>query len=125
MPAGGAGEAEWLANHWATPAIAAGGDQSPMVARGIGGSDFRLGSPAMAYPSYIDTTARWTSMRQIHCAIEHLHRGDWESAITLAGAGEGIAPETDKPHFRQKVNAVSDAIPEIEGEATNANDYIN
>ena len=27
-------------------------------------------------------------MRQIHCAIEHLHRGDYECAITLAGAAE-------------------------------------
>jgi hypothetical protein len=40
-------------------------------------------------------------MRQIHAAIEHLHRGDFECAITLAAAGEGMLPPTDEPHFRK------------------------
>lgn len=39
-------------------------------------------------------------MRQIHAAIEHLQRGDFECAMTLAAAGEGILPPTDEPHFR-------------------------
>jgi hypothetical protein len=65
-------------------------------------------------------------MRQIHCAIEHLHQGDFECAITLAGAAEGILPDTDEAHFRQKVQALSKS-PEIRaaGGATGANDYIN
>lgn len=40
-------------------------------------------------------------MRQIHAAIEHLQRGDFECAMTLAAAGEGILPPTDEPHFRE------------------------
>jgi hypothetical protein len=62
----------------------------------------------------------------MHAAIEHLHRGDYECAITLAGAAEGMLPHTDEPHFRQKVKELS-ASPEIkaEGGATGPNDYIN
>jgi hypothetical protein len=40
-------------------------------------------------------------MRQIHAAIGHLQRGDFECAITLAAAGEGMLPATDEPQFRQ------------------------
>jgi hypothetical protein len=36
-------------------------------------------------------------MRQIHAAIDHLHRGDFECAITLAAAGEGMLPAIDNP----------------------------
>jgi hypothetical protein len=63
-------------------------------------------------------------MRQIHCAIEHLHNGDYECAITLAGAAEGMLPNTDEPTFRQKVKALSKS-PEIQaaGGATGPNDY--
>jgi hypothetical protein len=65
-------------------------------------------------------------MRQIHGAIDHVYRGDYECAITLAGAGEGILPETDKPHFRQKEKELA-KLPEIKaaGGAIGPNDYIN
>jgi hypothetical protein len=74
----------------------------------------------------IDTNVRFASMRQINAAIEHLHQGDWECAITLAGAAEGKLPDTDEPHFRQKVRSLS-MSPEIQlaGGATGPNDYIN
>jgi hypothetical protein len=77
-------------------------------------------------PESIETNVRFASMRQIHAAIDHLHRGDFECAITLAGAAEGMLPNTDEPHFRQKVKALSTS-PEIkaEGGATGPNDYIN
>jgi hypothetical protein len=80
----------------------------------------------VAHPDHISTNVRFASMRQIHAALEHLHRGDYECAITLAGAAEGMLPDTDKPHFRQKVKELS-ASPEIkaEGGATGPNDYIN
>lgn len=80
----------------------------------------------MATPVSIDTHIRLASMRQIHCAIDHLHRGDYECAITLAGAAEGMLPDTWKPHFRQKVKAFS-KLPEIQeaGGATGQNDFIN
>lgn len=84
----------------------------------------------MATPVPVDTNVRLASMRQIHCAIDHLHRGDYECAITLAGAAEGILPETGKPHFRQKVKELSkelSKLPEVQetGGAIGPNDYIN
>lgn len=80
----------------------------------------------MATPVPIDTNIRLASMRQIHCAIDHLHRGDYECAITLAGAAEGILPDTWKPHFRQKLKGFSKSgeIQEAGG-ATGENDFIN
>jgi hypothetical protein len=77
-------------------------------------------------PEYIETNVHFASMRQIHAAIDHLHRGDWECAITLAAAAEGMLPPTDEAHFRKRVNALSSSV-EIreEGGATGANDYIN
>jgi hypothetical protein len=51
----------------------------------------------MANPTQIETTIRVASMRQIHAAIDHLHRGDFECAITLAAAGEGMLPAIDNP----------------------------
>lgn len=63
-------------------------------------------------------------MRQIHEAIQHFHRGDWECAITLAAAGEGMLPDTDKPHFRQKAIALEQQLPKENG-GTRANAYIN
>jgi hypothetical protein len=72
----------------------------------------------------IDTTVHFASMRQINAAIEHLHRGDFECAITLAGASEGMLPEPDKPYFFQKVKALEDALKGAEGE-NRANAHIN
>jgi arginyl-tRNA synthetase len=65
-------------------------------------------------------------MRQIHAAIDHLYNGDFECAMTLAAAGEGILLDTDEPHFRQKVQALSSS-PEIKeaGGATGPNAIIN
>jgi hypothetical protein len=80
----------------------------------------------MGNPPHIETKVQFASMRQIHAAIEHLHRGDVECAITLAGAAEGMLPDTDEPHFRQQVKALS-RLREIKeaGGATGPNDYIN
>jgi hypothetical protein len=52
----------------------------------------------MANPTQIETSIRVASMRQIHAAIDHLHRGDFECAITLAAAGAGMLPAIDNPH---------------------------
>jgi hypothetical protein len=80
----------------------------------------------MATPVSIETDIWLASMRQIHCSVEHLHRGDYECAITLAGAAEGMVPETWKPHFRQKLKAFARS-PKVqeEGGAVGENDYIN
>jgi hypothetical protein len=79
----------------------------------------------MANPESIETIIRLASMRQINAAIDYLHRGDFECAITLAGAGEGMLPQTDNPHFLQKVRALAAALPETEEGAKGPNDYIN
>lgn len=44
---------------------------------------------------FIQTSVRYASMRQIHAAIDHFHRGDFECAATLAAAGCGMLPAID------------------------------
>jgi hypothetical protein len=51
------------------------------------------------------------AQRQIHAAIDHLHKSDYLSAVTLAGAAEGVLPHTDKPHLLPKLKALTDADP--------------
>jgi hypothetical protein len=75
----------------------------------------------MSNPVSIDTTVRYASMRQIHGAIDHLHGGDFECAITLAAAGGGVLPPTDKPHLFQKLIAFANSLPTDE----KVNDIIN
>jgi hypothetical protein len=58
-------------------------------------------------------------MRLVHAAIEHWRRGDFECAITLAGAAERMLPEIDEPRYRElqdiaRVNEISDWL--IHGE---------
>jgi hypothetical protein len=79
----------------------------------------------MGNPKSIDTNTRYASMRQIHAAIEHIKRGDFECAITLAGAAEGMLPDTDEPHFRQKMIALEKAMPEVDKKFKGANNFIN
>jgi hypothetical protein len=77
-------------------------------------------------PVPIETYIRLASMRQIHGAIEHVYRGDYECAITLASAAEGMLLEPDTPYLRQKIKAVANS-EEIKaaGGATGPNDYAN
>ena len=42
----------------------------------------------MGNPPQIETNVEFASMRQIHAAIEHLHRGDFECAIVLTRDAE-------------------------------------
>lgn len=51
------------------------------------------------------------AQRQIHAAIDHLRKSDYLSAVTLAGAAEGVLPHTDKPHLLPKLKALTDADP--------------
>jgi hypothetical protein len=44
---------------------------------------------------FIETSIRYASMRQIHAAMDHFHRGDFECAATLAAAACGMLPVTD------------------------------
>jgi hypothetical protein len=77
-------------------------------------------------PVPIDTHIRLASMRQINRAIDHCLNGEYECAITLAGAAEGILPKTDKAHFHQKEIELAKS-PEIKAAGGNIwpNDYYN
>jgi hypothetical protein len=58
-------------------------------------------------PGYLDkefgtvvhTTRPKAAMRQIEAAIEHFDNGEYECAITLAAAAEGMIHATDHPHI--------------------------
>src|SRR5262245_16241483 len=63
-------------------------------------------------------------MRQIHAAIEHLERQDFECAITLAAAAEGMLPSTENPYFHQKVKALAASLPKDAEGAMGPNDII-
>jgi hypothetical protein len=65
----------------------------------------------MAGPASIETTTKLASMRQIHAAIEHHGKQNWECAITLAAAAEGMLPATDEPHFHKKVKELAASLP--------------
>ena len=56
---------------------------------------------------YITTTKQRSSMRQILAAIDHLHKQEFEAAITLAAAAEGQITEGAIRHLfrimRQKL----------------------
>lgn len=41
----------------------------------------------------IKTSKKLSAQRQINAAIEHFHKGEFECAITLAAAAEGLTPE--------------------------------
>lgn len=65
-------------------------------------------------------------MRQINRAIDHCYNGEYECAITLAGAAESVLTDTDRPHFRQKEMELSKS-PEIKAAGGDIipNDYYN
>lgn len=80
----------------------------------------------MTTPVPIDTNIQLASMRQINRAIDHCVNGEYECAITLAGAAEGMLPETKEAHLRQKIIELAgrDNI-QAAGGAIGPNDYIN
>ncbi len=47
----------------------------------------------------IKTTKKLAATRQIQAAIVHFWKDDYECAITLAAAAEGLLPPTDEPHI--------------------------
>jgi hypothetical protein len=73
----------------------------------------------------VETNRQQASMRQIHAAIDHLHKGEFESSITLAGAAEGVLPNTEKPHLFQKIKKMADSLPADPSGATKVNALTN
>jgi hypothetical protein len=49
----------------------------------------------------VDTTRKLASLRQIRGAISCLHNGDYECAVTLAHAAEGMVPDKRKSGDRK------------------------
>src|SRR5260221_9155860 len=72
----------------------------------------------------MDTITRFAPMRKIHAAIEHLKRQDFECAITLAAAAEGMLPSTENPYFHEKVKAFAAGLPQEAEGAKGPNDVI-
>lgn len=50
-------------------------------------------------PKNIETSKQLSALRQIEAAIVHFHNAEFECAMTLAAAAEGLLPTTDKPHI--------------------------
>ncbi|NPU10920.1 hypothetical protein HL666_09115 [Bradyrhizobium sp. 83002] len=73
----------------------------------------------------METKIEYAAMRQIHVAIECYRQQHWECAITLAAAAEGMLPNTDEPHFRQRVKEFAGRAPEMEGFTNDPNAVIN
>jgi hypothetical protein len=46
----------------------------------------------MHLPDTVETTITLASLRQIQAAIAHFEKGEYECAVTLAAAGEGMLP---------------------------------
>jgi hypothetical protein len=79
----------------------------------------------MSDANNVETNKKLASLRQIHAAIDHLHKGEYESAITLASAAEGVLPDTDKPHLFQKIKKMAESLPADPSGATKANALTN
>ncbi len=50
-------------------------------------------------PVTVETTKQLSALRQIQAAIAHMHKKEFECAITLAGAAEGQLPESTKEYM--------------------------
>jgi hypothetical protein len=71
----------------------------------------------------IETTVEQAARRQIHIAITLLHRSEFECAITLAAAAEGMLPKPEKPYLFPKLKAWADTLPKDEPGAKGVNDF--
>jgi hypothetical protein len=56
-------------------------------------------------PRVIKTSKRLASMRQLHAAIEHFQASEFECAMTLAAAAEGVLPSTENHYFLKTLKA--------------------
>jgi hypothetical protein len=71
----------------------------------------------------IETTIEQAARRQIYLAITLLHRSEFEAAITLAAAAEGMLPKPEKPYLFPKLKAWAEDLPKDEPGAKGANDF--
>lgn len=61
---------------------------------------------------HVDTTQKLASLRQIRGAISCLHNGDYECAITLAHAAEGIVPDKKGDDRKPLVKLTREKMPD-------------
>jgi len=70
----------------------------------------------MASKRFIKTNKRLAAERQVNAAIAHFHAGDFECAITLCSAAEGVIPEPSKPiHLLRTLQRVAGEHPAPDG----------
>src|ERR1700730_9309004 len=79
-------------------------------------------SPSPEIGPEIETTKQLAAARQIAAAIEHLSKREFECAITLAAAAEGLLPPTDEPHI---FSGLKDYIPPEEFKYLDFNKVVN
>src|SRR6266404_5200340 len=61
--------------------------------------DWNQPPPKPGFGPQFETTKQLAALRQIGAALEHLSKREFECAITLAAAAEGLLPPTDEPHL--------------------------
>ena len=71
----------------------------------------------------VETTIEQAARRQIYLAITLLHRSEFEAAMTLAAAAEGMLPKPQKPYLFPKLKAWAENLPEEEPGAKGLNDF--
>ncbi len=55
----------------------------------------------------VSTTKRKAAIRQIQAAIRHFRCEEYECAISLAAAAEGVMPKSDAPHIFSTLKTVA------------------
>ena len=74
----------------------------------------------------VQTSKRLAAERQIHAAIVHFRRGDFECAVSLCSAAEGQMPEPSKPtHFLAILKRAGDERPAPDGRKDDFNYVAN
>lgn len=63
-----------------------------------------------APPEMVSSSRQLAAARQIDAAIAHYLAGEFECAITLCSAGEGIIPEPAEPIYMRRI--IQDAMAE-------------
>jgi hypothetical protein len=71
----------------------------------------------------IEVTLEEAAKRQIHLAIALLYRAEFEAAITLSAAAEGMLPTPERPYLFPKLKAWAETLPNEGAGAKGVNDF--
>jgi len=88
--------------------------------------DYAVRKQSMGTPR-IETNLQFASMRQIHAAIRHMERGDFECAISLADAAKGTLASANEAQFPKIAKEIgrSHEIGTAAGGTDGSNDCVN